>query len=550
MSKKKLEVVELNKKEEKIILDESPSAIILFWRKYRSIMFLLLLTLSLTVLGTSLFLFIRTVSSSDEPIIKKASIESNLSDFDIISINHSLDDDAIKDLFNKNGKFKDDGEVLLVKKVENNRYTILFYSDSSAIRISKDGSQITRISSVDGNYGISKDGSINIDAKTSSVNATSTKDYAWGKVTFLSDGSAIISDSKLDMFVRNSSDIFDNFISNNKVSYLKEIKNIGNIKLNYYCDGTIEIIKNGTSYVVRRESNLNITNNDVIFKNNNEATIYKTIKTNEGLTIDYYTDGGAIIRDGTKTISVRKSNSIIIKDNDVYEIVDNIYVTISKKTTDATYYTNGGAVVRYNGKSLYISDNSNIKNNSNKTINSIDNDIEELTKESNVDNENVKIFTKTGVITTNEYIAIVPKDSIIYNTDGKVKEIKKDEELDDIKSFTITNNTNSDLKYRVVIEESPKTTVDAKYIKYQLKTNNDNVKSKNIIDAKWPKDNLAKTLGVTKPTYILYEGTIPMWNSENFNLMFWFDYKAIGNNQMEKYFYGTIKVYAWSEEEK
>ena len=36
MSKKKLEVIELNKKEEKIVLEEEQSTWVLFWKKYNN----------------------------------------------------------------------------------------------------------------------------------------------------------------------------------------------------------------------------------------------------------------------------------------------------------------------------------------------------------------------------------------------------------------------------------------------------------------------------------------------------------------------------------
>ena len=555
MSKKRIEVVELNKKEEKIILDEAPSAAILFWRKYRGIMFLLLLALALSVLGVSLFLFAKTVKSSEQPIIKVQSIDSDLDKLGIINVNHSLEDGAAKEIFDKSGKdgkFKGSGEVLLVKKTETSKFIILFYSDGTAIRMSKDGSTITRILPLeDGKYGIGNDNTINSKAATSSVKIVDTKKYAWGTVVYLSDGSAIVSDSEVPIFVRNSKDINDKFISDSKVNYLKDTKNVGNNKLNYYHDGTIEVIKDGKSYVVRSENDLNITDKDVTFKNNNEATIYKSVTTNRGEVIDYYTDGGAIIRDGSKTISVRKSNSIKVIDNDIYEITDSIYVTVSKKTNEATYYTNGSAVVNYNGKTLYVPENSDIKNNQNNQIVSVGNNTEDISNETNVGLENVKTFTKTSVVTNDKYIAIVPKGDIVYDTLGKVKDINEDDNTvdDDINSFKITNSTNSDLKYRVVIEESDKTTVNVKYIKYQLKNSKDYMGPKLLIDTRWQEDDLYKNLGIKNKTYILYDGVIPAFDTEEFNVMFWFDYRPIPNSEMRKYFYGTIKVYAWTEEE-
>ena len=43
MSRKRIEVVELNKKDEKIILEEKQSALILFWRRHGLLIFLTLL---------------------------------------------------------------------------------------------------------------------------------------------------------------------------------------------------------------------------------------------------------------------------------------------------------------------------------------------------------------------------------------------------------------------------------------------------------------------------------------------------------------------------
>ena len=63
MPKKTIEVVELNKKEEKIILAESQSALLLFWRRHRDLIFSILLCLTLTVFGVSLTLFLRNVGS-------------------------------------------------------------------------------------------------------------------------------------------------------------------------------------------------------------------------------------------------------------------------------------------------------------------------------------------------------------------------------------------------------------------------------------------------------------------------------------------------------
>ena len=548
MSRKKIEVVELNKKEEKIVLEEKQSALILFWRKHNLLIFLTLLILSLTILGISVMLTIKNLWHNEDPIIKETSVDISLNDYEAIIGNNSLTDESAKEKFLNNQKFKNSGEVLLVKEIEHNKFIIKYYSDGSALMILKNGKQATRIKPLsNGEYGINNDGTISSKAEKSNISITNTKNYPWGTVNYFSDGSAEIINSKMDIFVRNANDINDNYISNNKVSYLKDTKEIGNLKLNYYYDGTIEFTKNGESYLVRNEKDLNISDNDVTFKNDNQAKIYKSEKMTDGIVVDYYTDGGAIIKDGTKTISVRKSNSIIIKDNKIYEIVDNIYVEESKKDGNVTYYTNGSAVINnYNGKTIYVPENSNIKYNENNITN-VDGSFEDLSNETNIAGENVKTFENTAVIKTPDYIAIVPKDKLIYDKDGKVKEISDVVVSDDTKGFTITNSTNETITYRVVIEKSPRTTVDVEYLRFQASAGNTYIGPAKLIDNIWEDDYVSKSLNVSGTNYILIEKTLEAHAAENVSVMFWTDYDTIPNSEQDKYFYGTIRVYAWTE---
>lgn len=548
MSKKKIEVVELNKKEEKIILEEKQSPLIIFWRRHRLLIFLTLLILSLTILGVSIMLFVKNAGSSENPTIKEVSIETSLDEYqaNVVAGNNSITEETAKNAFLKNNLFKSDGEVILVKTVEHSRFTIKYYSDGTAIRIMKNMNLITRINPLEnGDYGITSNGVINSKAISSNVTIKDTKKYSWGTVTYYSDGSALINDSKMDIFVRNASDIKENYISDNKVTYLKETKTVGNNKLNYYYDGTIEVIKNNISYLVRTEEDLEIKNNDVTFKNNNQAIIYESKKMSDGTIIDYYEDGGAIIKNGSRTLSVRKSNSIIIKDNKIFEIVDNIYVTVSKKTNDATYYTNGSAVVNFEGNTYYVPENSNIKYKDNKITNITDNK-ELLSKESNIDNELVKIFEKTAVITTKDYIAIVPKDKVMFDSLGKIKEINTDIE-EDANSFKIINNTNEKLRYRVIITKSERTNLDVQYIRYQLSTKNSYISPTRLDNKIWQDDNISKALNIKGTNYILIDDTIYPHDTESISLMLWTDYDTIPNSMQDKYFYGTIRVLAWTE---
>lgn len=555
MSKKKLEVVELNKKEEKIILEQEQSWWILLWKKYGKLIFLILLILALLVLITSIFIAVSNLSSSDTPTIKEVSIDIDLNNVNVtVDPSAPLTDETAKNTFKKTGIFKTDGEVLLVKTVETGEFTIKFYSDYTAIKLMKNTNLVIRINSIDENkYGISETGVINSKAETLDVYKTTTKQYSWGTVNYFSDGSAEIVNSKIDMFVRNSKDINENYISNNKVSYLKETKNVGKYKINYYYDGTIQVIDENKKYIVRNEEDITINGNNVEFNNNNEATIKETVKLEDGKIIEYYTDGGAIIYDGSRTISVRKSNSIIIKDNKIYEIVDNIYVTISKieDNGNVIYYTNGSAVIKdYNGKTLYIEENSNIKYTDNGKILNIGDNYEELTEESNINGDKISKFESVAIVETDEYIAIVPKDNILYNTDGSLKEILDNEISSSDKPIKVTNNTNETIKYRLVIEKSNRTTLDIQYIRYQLSVGNTYIEPNRLDSQIWKTDAISNSLSVTGINYILLDKTLEPYQTDEIKLMLWADYDTIPNAMQDTYFYGTIRVYAWQEIEE
>ena len=549
MPRKKIEVVELNKKEEKILLEETSSPLILFWRKHHFLIFLTLLILSLTILVLGIILTIKNLDKSGDIEVKDVVVDTDLEDY-IASIpgNKSMTSDSAKNAFTKNSPFKSKGEVLLIESIETDKMIIKFYSDGTALKILKDSKNITRIAPLkNGKYGIDKQGVVNSKAITSSVTITQTKKYSWGEVTYYSDGSAIVNKSNMDIFVRDANDVKENYVSDNKVAYLKETKQVGNIKLKYYYDGTIEIIKNNQTYLVRTESDLNITGNDVIFKNHNEATIISSKKTSNGYTIDYFSDGGAIIRDGKNDLSVRKSNSIVIKDDKLYEIVDSIYVEISKQTNNVTYYTNGGAVVNYNGKTYYVDKNSNIKYNDSGAISNIENKKEELSKETNLYEENVKIFENTAVVTTKDYIAILPADEVLYDELGKVKNLEPEEEEITDGSFTITNTTNETLNYCVIINQSNRTNLDTQYIRYIVSTKTKISSPSELDNALWKDASLKKSLGVNGTNYILVDATLEPLESEDVSLMLWTDYDTIPNSMQDKYFYGTIKVYAWTK---
>lgn len=551
MSKKNLEVIELNKKEEQIVLEEKQKPIVSFWRLHRFQILSILLILSLLTCIAGIFIFLSNIYQNEEPTIEKATVDTTLTEYNkyVDGGQAPITEETAKNRFLNIGDFKTSGEVITVKTIETGRYVIRFYSDGTALKIIKSSNTITRINPLEnGEYGINSKGETNIKATTRDITLVSTKEYSWGTVSYYSDGSAEITNSKTNMFVRNANDISDNYISNNKVTYLKESKKIASNTLNYYYDGTIEVIKDGQSYLVRNERDIETSNNTITFPNDNAATIYKTITTTDGYIINYYQDGGAIIKNGSRTISVRKSNSIIIKNNKIYEIVDNIYVEVSNTRDNGNiiFYTNGGTVYNYQGKTYYNEENSNLLFNNN-TLSKIATPSEELTKHTNIENEESQTFEKTAVIKTNDYTAIVPKEGILYDKNGKIKNITSDDSSSSKNDFKIINNSNKKVKYRIVIEKSPRTDLDVTYLRYQLQIKEKYYSAKRLDNEIWYQDNLYNNLMPSGTNYILLDDTIEPYDTIDVRLMLWTDYETTPNSMQDKYFYGTIKVYAWIE---
>ena len=513
--------------------------------------YLITLIISLTILLTSIFITISNLGISEKPVIKEVSIDVDLDNINVVlEPNMALTTETAKNTFTNSGKFKTNGEVILLKTVETGQYILKFYSDYTATKIMKNMNLITRIKPIDDTtYGITEQGVINSRAITTDVTKTDTKKFLWGVVNYYSDGSAEIVDSKIDLFVRNSKDINENYISNNKISYLKETKTIGNVKLNYFYDGTIQIIKDKKIYLVRDENDLNITNNNVTFKNESESTIYKTKKLDDGKIIDYYTDGGAIINAGTYMLSVRKSNSIVIKNNKIYEIVDNIYVEVSGTSNkgNITYYTNGGAVIEnYRGETVYVLENSDIKHKNNQILD-IGKNYEKLVEKRVVNNDTILNFQTLSVVKTSKYIAIVPKNNVIYDKDGSLKDILKTE-IDSLDNpIKITNNTNDTITYRLVIEKSNKSNLLEEYIRYQLSVGDNYIEPRRLDSQIWNTDNVSEQLKISGTNYILLEKTLEPFVTDEIRLMLWTDYDTIPNSMQDKYFYGTIKVYAYQK---
>ena len=549
MSKKKYDVVELNKKENKILLEKKQNMFILFLNKMGPLFSILLLLIGIGLVSLSLMLVTKKLLVSEEPNIKDAKITvkflDDISDVTMKNITPIPENTAVNSFKNSN-VFASNGEILIYKKVEASSYIIYYFSDKSALKLNKEDNTVIRIASINNEYGISDNGTINMNTKMSNINIDNIKDTNYGKITYFTDGSALITNSDIDMFVRNSLDIKENYISNNKVSYLKNTNIENGIEINNFYDGSILINYNGTNYIVRNNVDLKTNGKNITFPNNNQATLTKSISLENNIRIDYYSDGSAIVKDGSKIISVRKSNSIIIKNNTLIEIIDNVEVSIASIKDNTTYYTNGSAMTKYNDLLVFVSDNSQIKYKDNNV--NIEDNYKELTRESHLNNEDIFIFDDITIVTKDNKTIITNTSNVIMDSDGYVKEIINNTIEDDKFSFTISNDTNEEINYRVVIESSEKTTLDTKYMRYILSYNNIYTNPSKLEDNIWKYDKLSEKLNLNGINYILLEKSLEAYQMDEISLMLWTDYETIPNSMMNKAFLGTIKVYSWINE--
>ena len=554
MSRKKIEVVELNKKENKILLQKKDNWFILLLKRHDFWFYLFLIILGILFISLSIFYAIWKIKTSDTPKIALANekIEVNFSDeidgliFDnILPVTEGYAENEIM----KNNKFISKGEILVIKKVESGSYIIYYFSDGYALKVSKDNN-ILRIGPLeDGGYGIKDTGEIDINSTTSVVTIKKIVTTDYGTITYYSDGSALITDSIMDMFVRKGTDIHEKYISDNKVSYLKNEEKVGNNTLKYFYDGTMLITNSGYEYIIRNSEDISIKDDNIEFPNNNKATVTSVKKLENNIKVTYYSDGGATISNGSNIISVRKSNSIIIRDNKLIEIIDNDLVEISYKNGNTTYYTNGSATTRYNGEMVYVPDNSDIKYNLDGSINHIDNDYYSQDSDKQLGDKHVSVYDDYTIIEGENEIKIVPTDSVMYDSLGHVKEIEPSEDEIKNKDITIRNNTNDKINYRVILEKSNNTTLDTQYIRGMLMYNLEYIGPFKLNDKLLKDDNINKQLGIDKTNYVLLDTSLEAYQMDKINLSLWTDYDTIPNEMMNKVFLGTIKIYAYVIEE-
>ena len=541
---KKVTVKKIDEEKREIILEKKDKPLFIFFRNHWLILFITALILSLTIFIIAVIYTVSSLVNSNSPTISKVPISASFGDELTAKINDSgpLSEAYVNGLFNQDVSGYDYGIILINDIVRNDKekYSIIFYSDGTAKKVYDNG-KITRISSLDnGEYGISKNGDINVNARTLDITIARKEKFSYGTITYYSDGSAEIldGDGNVIMLIRDSNSLSKNSILNSIVAVYNE----DNGTITKYTDGTTLVLKGNTYYITG--------GNDV----NDTSKLFKEIgrdKLSDGRTVIYFSNGSAVIKDGKDSISVRKSNAINVINNKIFDIKDSNYVKVcdSKRLRDGRdiiFYTDGSAVIKDGNKYQYVSDSNNVITDADGNVVRIDGNV--LDSNSVITNDGNKTinFGDVSLVELGDGSIIIGKnDDLIFDSSGNFKDFNDDIDSDLIK-FTISNNNSGNVKYVVVFEESDRSDLSVNYVQYKVRSSVSNLTGGKLANRYWSNDKLAGGLNMTGTNYVLLSGTLKEYEKIDVNLFLYvLDDGTVQNEIMDKYYYGTIKVYAW-----
>ena len=541
---KRVTVKKIDEEKREIILEKKDKPLFIFFRNHWLILFITALILSLTIFILAVIYTVSSIVNSNSPTISKVPISASFGDELTAKINDSgpISEAYVNGLFNQDVSGYDYGIILINDTVRNDKekYSIIFYSDGTAKKVYDNG-KITRISSLDnGEYGISKNGDINVNARTLDITITKKEKFSYGTITYYSDGSAEIldGDGKVIMLIRDSNSLSKNSILNSIVAVYDE----DNGTITKYTDGTTLVLKDNTYYIT---SGTDVNDTSKLFKEVGRDNL------SDGRTIIYFSNGSAVIKDGKDSISVRKSNAINVINNKIFDIKDSNYVKIcdSKKLRDGRdiiFYTDGSAVIKDGNKYQYVSDSNNVIMDANGNVVRVDGDV--LDSSSVIANDGNKTinFGDVSLVELDDGSIIIGKNNdLIFDSLGNFKGFNDDNDSDLIK-FTVSNNNSSNVKYVVVFEESDRSELSVNYVQYKIRSSVSNLAGGKLANRYWSNDKLAGGLNMTGTNYVLLSGTLKEYEKIDVSLFLYvLDDGTVQNEIMDKYYYGTIKVYAW-----
>lgn len=371
-----------------------------------------------------------------------------------------------------------------------------------------------------------------------------------------------------------------------------------------FTDNTKYVIDNGTNYIVNPGASASNKDNNISYDKNNSFKVIEEKTMKDGTKVSYYENGSAIITDKNgSNIFVKKSGDINIKKDNIYEIITNNYgYSKSSFTTSdgrkVTYFDNGAAIITYpDGRKSYVEDSNDILYGDNKSIVSRPSEVAQTSKKKTTDGFDVINFDngKSQIIKPDGSSIIVDTTKIQFDSEGNITDQGKNDDNNNINNttttskdddnsdddenqdnneteefvdpleglyvsdaeykydndklknkqyttFNIKNDNPKSKKFRIVVEEISNyakyeaSRLEPKYVKFQATVEDILVGPYMLINNTWRDEN-------GKVNYVIYDGTIGAKADLDVAVSLYIDYSVLTNEQQDKYFMGTVKVY-------
>lgn len=572
------------KKEKRIIIEEerTKNPLLLFFKRYKNLLMLFLITLLVSMLLVSVGVAFSLFRGSNDYDI------SYVSGDEVIDANNDPDigdDDVKEELLGEVAR--KEGVVVLVESFMSNQGDVIYYyTDGTAVIIQSNG-KIYRVSpKSNGNYGVDKNGKI--DDKVNKILVTSsTSTLADGTtITYYSDGTAKVDLKEKTIFVRDSNNIKLNggtsfsYVSPSGVALSKENNNIGGYKVITFTDGTTYIQIGNQKFVVNKNTPVTVSDGVIYDKNNTFGVISEqTLK--DGNVVTHFGNGAATITDKDgNVIYVKKAGDIVVKKQNLYEIITNEYgfsrtVVNCPDGKKVIYFDNGAAIiVQPNGNRQYVADNTDIVYDGNKNISSMPDTAMQTSVRKTTDGNQVINFDngKSQVIKSDGTSYIVDTNKLTFLSNGEIsnepkeveknKEPKQEEEIDPAEgiyiseaenkynkqkniedtTFIIRNDNTKGRTLRITIEEVNNYNkyntrrLEPKFVKFQATVGDNYVPAKKLTDTLWRNSS-------DRVNYIIYDGVIGAKSTVTVALSLYVDYAELNNEHQNTGFIGTINVY-------
>ena len=572
------------KKEKRIIIEEerTKNPLLLFFKRYKNLLMLFLITLLVSMLLVSVGVAFSLFRGSNDYDI------SYVNGGEVIDANNNPDigdDDVKEELLGEVAR--KEGVVVLVESFMSSQGDVIYYyTDGTAVIIQSNG-KIYRVSpKSNGNYGVDKNGKI--DDKVNKILVTSTTStLADGTtITYYSDGTAKVDLKEKTIFVRDSNNIKLNggtnfsYVSPSGVALAKDNNNVGGYKVITFTDGTTYIQIGNQKFVVNKNTPVTVSDGVNYDKNNTFGVISEqTLK--DGNVVTHFGNGAAIITDKDgNVIYVKKAGDIVVKNQNLYEIITNEYgfsrtVVNCPDGKKVIYFDNGAAIIiQPNGNRQYVADNADIIYDGNKNISSMPDTSMQTSVKKTTDGNQVINFDngKSQVIKPDGTSYIVDTNKLTFLPDGNIsnepKEVEKnqkpkpEEDFDPAEgiyiseaenkynkqkniedtTFIIRNDNNKGRTLRITIEEVTNYNkyntrrLEPKYVKFQATVGDNYVPAKKLTDALWRNSS-------GRVNYIIYDGVIGAKSTVTVALSLYVDYAELNNDHQNTGFIGTINVY-------